>query len=314
MLNPQHPHQLPGSSDDLRMDPSRCSRMRFCESGCRRCLEICPRDAIALEGALSVDPQRCSGCLLCTAACPTGALEQGVDFHACLTRLSRVPDPVLGCSRTGDKANATVTCLGGLAEEHLVALSHTLSGKVTLNLTNCGDCPNGGMVSHLLERLHDLAEAALFDSNSRIVLAQTEADLTFTEEGVGRRGFFKAFRNSIFKSASVVLSSSAGERAETRLQYSSKRLPAGRSLLSELRKGIAPAMEKRIRNHFDFQVSFNDGCTHCHGCVAICPTAALRTDQPERPPAFSDGLCTGCGLCEEFCLDGALSVRGRGRL
>lgn len=308
MSDAQHPQHRGGASDDLRVDPSRCLRMRFSESGCRRCVDVCPKEAIAFEEVLSVDATRCTRCLLCTSACPSGALEQGGDFYSCVTELSRVPAPVLGCNRTRDKANATVTCLGGLAEEHLMALSHTLSGKVTLNLTACGDCPNSRIVIHLLQRLHDLAEAELFDSSCRIILVESPADLLFNAKTVGRRSFFKAFRNSIFKSAAVILSSSAVGRAQHRTEYSTKHLPVRRAILSDLRRSFSLEIEQRIRQHFDFKVMFNGSCTHCHGCVAICPTGALQPDQPGQSPALNEASCTGCRLCEEFCMDRALKL------
>lgn len=300
-----------GGRDDISLDASRCLRMRFSESGCRRCADACPHGAIGLEGALSVDPGRCAGCLLCTAACPSGALEQGRDFHGCVMQLSRVPDPVLGCNRTSDRANATLACLGALAEEHLVVLSHTLSGKLTLNMTKCGDCPNAGIVSVILQRLRDVAEAGLFDSSCRIGLAEAPGDLEFVEESLGRRGFFKAFRNSITRSAAVVLSST-DEQAERRTEYAGKRLPARRALLAEIRKSLSPAKEERVRQRFDYTVSFDSNCTACQGCVAICPTGALQIEDPEKNPAFNVALCTGCGLCGEFCMDGAVKVTGLG--
>ena len=308
MADTPKPQDQAGSREDISIDASRCLRMRFSESRCRRCADACPHGAIGLKDTLSVDPGRCTGCLLCTAACPSGALEQGRDFHGCMMQLSRVPDPVLGCNRTSDRAHATLACLGALAEEHLVVLSHTLSGKLTLNMTRCGDCPNVGIVGELLQRLHGIAEAGLLDSGSRIVLAESPGDMKFSEESVGRRGFFKAFRNSIFKSAAVVLSSTA-EQVERRSDYSSKRLPIRRELLKDIRKSLSPATEERIRQRFDSSVSFDSSCTTCQGCVAICPVGALQTDDLEKIPVFSAGLCTGCGLCGEFCMDGALAVR-----
>ena len=50
------------------VEPERCE-------GCGACAEICPFDALSLEGGLArVAPDRCMGCGVCVAHCPQGAL------------------------------------------------------------------------------------------------------------------------------------------------------------------------------------------------------------------------------------------------
>jgi Ni,Fe-hydrogenase III small subunit/formate hydrogenlyase subunit 6/NADH:ubiquinone oxidoreductase subunit I len=52
-----------------RLDPARC------EAGCAACIEACPTDALAKDGAgLRLDLGRCLFCVECVAACPTGAI------------------------------------------------------------------------------------------------------------------------------------------------------------------------------------------------------------------------------------------------
>ena len=41
---------------------------------CGRCVDVCPVDAIALEGKASIDHGRCVGCGDCTVACPVQAI------------------------------------------------------------------------------------------------------------------------------------------------------------------------------------------------------------------------------------------------
>jgi len=43
--------------------------------GCRSCVEACPREALTLEAALTVDQERCDLCGACAEACTTEALE-----------------------------------------------------------------------------------------------------------------------------------------------------------------------------------------------------------------------------------------------
>lgn len=295
-----------GSRDDLVVDASRCLRMRYSESGCRRCAGICPHGAVSLDGSLAVNPNHCHGCLLCTAACPSGALEQSGDFSACLAQLSRVPEPILGCNRTKEHSNAALACLGGLSGEHLLALCHSLAGALTLNLTDCGDCPNSPMVFHLRRRCADLSASGLLGGGN-IVIAESAQDIHFRDESVDRRGFFKSLRSSLFQGAAVILSAGS-EQPELRREYAGKRVPVRRELLNRTLGRLSPEQDTLVRAHYCHQVVFSDNCTSCQGCVAICPTGALLADSPEDPPRFDRQRCTGCGLCMEFCLDDAVKL------
>lgn len=296
-----------GNRDDLVVDASRCLRMRFSASSCRRCIDICPHGAVVIDGRLSIDPEKCLGCLLCTAVCPTGALEQSNDFSACLTQLARVPESVLGCIRTKERSNAAVACLGGLSEEHLLALYHTLAGSLTLNLSLCSSCPNQPMIAHLKQRLKTLSTARLSNSNCRIEITESAQEIQYREESVGRRSFFKSLGSALFKSADIVISS-GNEQTERRTEYAAKRLPYRRELLNNTKSKLSNELKTQIQKHFDSSMSFENTCTKCQGCVAICPTGALKTLSAEEIPVFDQLSCTGCGLCVEFCLDQGLRM------
>jgi len=293
-----------GSRDDVRIEASRCLRTRFSASSCHRCAEVCPHGAVNLDSGLAIDPERCRGCLLCTTVCAAGAMEQNSDFSACPVQLSRVAEPVLGCIRTKERSNSALACLGGLSEEHLLALCHSLPGKLAINLSSCTGCPNSATIPHLRRRLAVLAEAGLLDGGCALVVVESVAELRFNDEAIGRRGFFKSLRTSLFQSAAVIVSGST-EQSEHRSDYAGKRVPVRRELLNRVVGRLSPVLEKRTRNRFDHLISFTGDCTTCHGCVAICPTGALRSDCGEEPPLCNPRFCTGCGLCVEFCLDGA---------
>lgn len=297
-----------GNRDDLLVDASRCLRMRFSESSCQRCLKVCPHGAVNLDGGLAMHSDQCHGCLLCTAVCPVGAIEQNNDFNVILAQLAQVSGPVLGCCRTREQANSTLSCLGGLSAEHLLLLCYSLPGVLTLNLTACSNCCNNGMIPCLQQRLENLSVAGLLDGGCRIVIAERADDICYQVETVDRRSFFKSFRNSLFKSAADILVTTTIKTGQ-RSAYGGKRLPRRREYLNRARTKVSAELEDRIRKRFDALVLIEGSCTNCQGCVAICPTGALLSNGDESSPEFDRILCTGCGLCVEFCLDGAVRMQ-----
>ena len=49
------------------VDDERCN-------GCGICAEVCPQDAVIVDGLARVDPIRCKGCGICSQECPRGAI------------------------------------------------------------------------------------------------------------------------------------------------------------------------------------------------------------------------------------------------
>lgn len=300
-------HKTTGSRDDLQIEPSRCLRIRFSDSTCDRCRATCPAAAISLEDGLTINHEQCSGCLLCTAVCPSGALEQQTDFQAIIPQLRKVREPVLGCCRTREQANACLACLGGLAEEHLLALCRSLSGTLTLNLAHCTDCPNRSMLAVLQQRLQRMTAGGLTAGGCNLVTATTQAELCYQPEGVDRRSFFRSFRNSLLQAAADVMQAST-KTAECNSSYGDKRLPQRRELLNRLRSSLPEELQATAAKQFDHSIRFSAACCACQGCAAVCPTGALVSTGQEEHPAFLQEQCTGCGLCVEFCLDQAISL------
>lgn len=231
-MSEARPHITTGSRADLRIDCSRCLPIRYSESRCQHCCEICPHHAIIIDEKISVDSERCTGCLLCTTACPSGALELSGDFLSCVAQLAKLPEPVLGCCRTADNANATLPCLGGLSDEHLLTLIQQLNGTLTLNLVHCNDCPNSTMLTMLKERLQRMTASGLITGGCNLVTATSQAELQYQPETVNRRSFFSSFRSALFQGAAAVMNS-ATEPVEQSCSYGDKRLPKRRELLNQ---------------------------------------------------------------------------------
>ena len=89
-----------------------------------------------------------------------------------------------------------------------------------------------------------------------------------------------------------------------------KKVPERRQLVNSIRNNVSPELNRLIGCHFAVSLTITDTCSACQGCVAICPTGALSTGTRDGKPDFSALSCTGCGLCSEFCLEGALQITG----
>src|SRR3990172_6589305 len=180
------PEEGNGTVRPLRVDPSRCSRMRYSGSRCERCVSACPRSAIRLDECLDVLEERCTGCLTCTTVCPAGALEAEADFDRLIRGLASHPLPtlVVGCGKSGSPSDRQLPCLGMLSAEHLVALSASGEAIVQLDASACNGCDAGGMYQHLTARLRKTEEESGLPLGSRIRLIP-EAGRPGNDHGAG---------------------------------------------------------------------------------------------------------------------------------
>ena len=298
----------------------RCLRNRLQGNGCSRCLDECPVQAISLEqgSGVRIDQKRCVGCLACTAVCPVEALL-GKD-----QRLSVWPAKAAGrealrlcCEKAIVSGEEIILpCLGALAEEHLAALAAGVgAGKgVRLSLIKCGDCRAESVREILARRLANL-ESRLGSGGItgavRLLLEEEEGGEL--AESASRRAFFKAFREISFHAATETMAALQADPTQKE-QHAHKHQP-GR--LAQLRQAVADADDPAVRAallRLFFTLNVSEECNFCGACAGMCPTGALknvREDEGKRLE-FAWALCSGCGLCLEFCRKKALTlVAGR---
>jgi len=296
---------LPSST--LRLVRSRCLRMRFAESGCSHCTTICPAGAIATDEGISLQSERCIGCLSCTTVCPSGALEAEGDFPAILQALAghRMPVFVIGCRVSGPRSHKQLPCLGMLSPEHLVALFARGTAQIQLAAHACSGCPAGSMLEQLASRLHKTARITGLSVPSRIQLVTSEQDVDFREQALDRRSFFTSLRSIAFQGVATALAPASG--GDPGASYRDKTVPERRALLLTALHTLPPAEASAVRNAFTFTATFSDACDNCLGCTRACPTAAI-SETDDGSPSFDPSKCTGCRLCVEFCLTGAVEI------
>ncbi|MBI5440867.1 MAG: 4Fe-4S binding protein [Deltaproteobacteria bacterium] len=301
----------PQARSFLRVERSRCLRMRYAESSCARCAAACPSGAVRLEGGIGVDGQRCTGCLTCTTACPSGALEGKAPSDRLVGEVARhtLPVFVVGCRKSG-ACQHRLPCLGVLSAEHLVALYASGACLVQLDATGCARCPASSMLERLSARLRDGAAVGGLALGDRIQMISDPKQLDPREAPVDRRSFFSSLKDLTVRGVAAALA--PPPEIEPTTSYSEKSLSARRRLLLGALPRLTEEARRQVEETFSFTVAFDATCDGCLSCARACPTGALCDPGDERqedsPPRFETDKCTGCGLCEEFCLSGAVRV------
>ncbi len=248
--------------------------------------------------------------MLCVSACPSGCFETpGFDFYSVLSRLKGIPSPVLGCSdESCVVAHEKTCCLGFLSEEHLIALSAFLQQPVQVNLTACATCKNGFIVEALkrrLETIHGKTSAAISEN---LVLVEDAVDLVFHDISFGRRTFFKTIKTLTMRNAAALFQHEASKNNVS--AYSGKKVPFRRALLNRTLPTLSGETYRKVLKNFYYTVSVDRRCDDCFSCVAACPSGAFTTEQDESEVSllYNSSLCTGCGLCEGFCMNKAIRI------
>ncbi|MDH4267771.1 MAG: 4Fe-4S binding protein [Deltaproteobacteria bacterium] len=295
----------------IQVDPSRCLRLRFNKSECRQCLESCPVNALQIQQSIKIDRRVCSQCLLCLSACPTGCFEaRDFDFYLKIAKIKKIHSPVIACSLKPDlPAHEKFPCFGFLSEEHIITLTVALERRLQVNLTACADCRNGFIVPILQNRLLNLAAKTSLEILERIRLVEDKSDLIYAEVSYDRRNFFKILKNLSFQ-GSRDFYDQISPTAQKEKPYLAKNLPEKRKMLNRSLRIMPDRVSKEVLKNYYYHATLHESCNSCWACVAMCPTGALKRSQKdgEGRLLFNSSLCTGCGLCENFCSLNALHL------
>lgn len=298
-----------------------CAHARSRQTGCTRCLDVCPAAAIQPAGDhVTIDPYLCGGCGGCNSVCPTGAAGYALPSdQALIERLNRLlgtyrkaggerPVLLVHDQRSGlDLIDAMARFGRGLPANVLPFAVNEVT-QVGFDFLAGALAKGAAQVLILvpIERRAELAGLA-----AQIGLA--EAAATGLGYGAGR---FQTLDES-------------DPEALERLLYD---LPVVEPAAAS---GYQPAPGKRNRMRQALQHLHSaaaqptdyvflppgapfgtvkvdvEGCTVCLACVSACPTGAL-IDNPELPQLrFQEDACVQCGLCKATCPESVISLEPR---
>ncbi len=296
----------------FQIDNALCAHSASGYTGCTRCLEVCPADAVKshqgrIDAWIEIDPFRCHGVGSCSSACPTGAIqfrlpETTRQQETLLAWLAAYRDaggtaPVVRFAEAGDLA-AEADAAGHVLDiplEELGAAGHdqwltALAGGAAEVRIQC----RPGMPERLSAFIDDqLAQAhallnALGHSPSRV------SRLTAGDE---------ATRDTLPSEAPL-------EGAPLALTGSDKRNRLDQVLDHLARLGHPDGRRHAMPTGAPYGGLAVDGeaCTLCLSCVSNCPTPALAAGDDRPQLSLREADCVQCGLCAEACPEDAITL------
>lgn len=292
---------------------SRCTRFRYRYSGCSRCADACPHEAVELsDEGIKISAEACQNCALCAAACPTEALlADNLPRIEVLKRTTKRPEVTIACAPSEFKGDEIVPCLGALDAAMLGYLASRGVAVTLAGTLHCAGCVHGergeARLSLNLEAAESLRRVAGNDKWADISVPDESATVTGKAgHSPSRRHLFRRF---VGRGADQLTRPvSAGEAQPVPLKairFAAPFSTAGRELLQIL-FNTPRATPTPLPAHTALlaaQVDIRPGCIACEACARACPTGALqiRESATAWQLGFEFTRCVGCGVCVEAC-------------
>ncbi len=282
-------------------------------TGCTRCLEACPTDAIrSLNNLIEVDPFLCQGGGSCATACPTGAITYAypkmadllTNLRAMLSayRESGGDDPGV-VFHDGEAGRAWLQANAERLPENLIPFEVEEIGSVGLDtwlsLVAYGArpvvlyCPESVPASVKAELDHQLLVARAILSGMGyppgwLVLAnEDDAELACAFAANGAEVIEAAKFAAVDEKRTTVRMAVDHLYAQATDRKQEVQLPKG-----------APFGQIHVNQKT---------CTLCMACVSVCPANALAAGGEAPMLKFIEWNCVQCGLCETACPEDAIS-------
>lgn len=294
-------------------DPDICAHGERGLTGCSRCINACPTDAIhSLGERIEVDPYLCQGGGSCATACPTGAIRYVypptshlLDGLRGLLRTYREHDgtrpALLFYSEWGRKQLAQrteqlpesllpieVEDVGSVGlEVWLSALAYG-AHQVWLLITDGMPAAISNELAEQLRLARELLAGLGFEPDRiEMVSAAEWTPMEVHENALGAAAAFAGFDD---------------KRTNVRLAMDHLYQHARSHRKSVSLTAPAPFGEIKVNR---------DACTLCMSCVAVCPSRALSDGEDIPQLTFIESNCVQCGLCARACPEDAVQLAPR---
>lgn len=290
-------------------DPNICAHSRSGQSGCRRCIDSCPADAIVSIGErVEVNPNLCQGGGICASVCPTGAMRYALPppgdtaerVRALLTTYHDAggskPLIVFVSDEDADNLPAMPAHALLVAVEELASVGHELWlaalawGAQGVVLADGGSVP--AKSRHALDEQIAMADSLLAGlSYSRDLI--TSVDPTTLE---------------------TAMNTTAGHRTPATFSAAADKRQLTAMAVEHLREQSAAKTDVVALpegSPYGQILVDTDSCTLCMACTSVCPAGALFAGDDAPRLSLFETKCVQCGICATACPEKAIQLDAR---
>ena len=286
-------------------------------TGCTRCLDCCPAEAIQDKGKkIEVNTSLCLGCGSCTVACPTGALSYA--YPTVQQWLIMVRELLAVYSKTGG-SQPNLLIYDGKVESALLDNAGTLPDNVIpVPVEEIGSV---GMDAWLSALAYGAGSIALLIGNDtpESILAGFRNHLAVAHSMLNGMGYSddRLRLIELNEDNTLLIGNEEGKHFDSN--------PAAGFVPFEKYRTIRLALNHLYQHapnpqelillpegslFGEIKVDKNT-CTLCMSCVAICPVQALQHDAEQLKLSFLESNCVQCGLCRNACPESSITLASR---
>ena len=294
----------------VAMEPLICAHSRAGQTGCTKCLDICPTGAIVPDGEhVTIDPMVCAGCGACAARCPSGAITYDAPPPDMTFR--RIHTLASSYRKAGGEAPRLLVCDRSFGTEMIQLAARYGRGLPADVIPHEVDVISGFGHAEILA-----AFASGFVEVTILLSPTTERDALDDEVPLAR---------AMCGDRPITLLDVADPDALCDALYASVDPPAPVAqpvLPMGSRRQVARLGAKALHDAdtvlplpdsapYGTVLVDTDACTLCLSCVSLCPSGAL-VDNPDMPQLrFQEDACLQCGLCANVCPENAITYETR---
>jgi ferredoxin len=290
-------------------DPSICAHARSGQSGCRRCIESCPAEAIISIGEqVEVNPNLCQGGGICASVCPTGAMRYAYPDPGDTAERLRL------MLRTYSDAGGTDPVVMFVAEDDVTGLPPTPSNLLLI------------MVEELASVGHEVWFAALAwgascvlfaDSGSMPGKARTALDrqISFSHDLLRGLGYDPdALQTVDIRQRPTECAPISGLPTATTFAASDRKRELAGLALDHLWRHSTERLESFpvLPGAPYGRITVDpEKCTLCMSCTSVCPAKALSAGDDIPRLMFYESNCVQCSICANSCPEQAITLEAR---